>query len=131
MERTNAIAPSPTPGHVGTWTWPAGRRGSRVFNFGGGGVREKGSIDRTISQLLWTLAPKAWKILLSIRKWSSFFPTKYMANDEFSEPPRRADSNNAIFIFCRILGPGHFWGPGVSLARILGGPSIEPLLGEV
>ena len=25
---------------------------------------------------------------------------KYMANDDFSEPPRRADSKNLIFIFC-------------------------------
>ena len=42
-----------------------------------------------------------------------FFFTKYMANDDFSEPPRRADSKNPIFIFCRILGPGHLRGPGV------------------
>ena len=29
----------------------------------------------------------------------NFFFTKYMANDAFSETPRRADANNAIFIF--------------------------------
>ena len=46
---------------------------------------------------------------------------KYMGNDIFSEPPQRADSKNPIFIFCRILGPGHLQGPGVSLGRILGG----------
>ena len=34
------------------------------------------------------------------------------------------------FIFCRFLGLGHPWGPGVRLGRILGGPSIEPFLGE-
>ena len=28
-----------------------------------------------------------------------FFFTEYMANDPFSEPPRRADSKNPIFIF--------------------------------
>ena len=53
-----------------------------------------------------------------------------MANDDFSEPPQRADSKNPIFIFCRILGPGHLRGLGFSVGRILGGPSIEPFLGE-
>ena len=48
--------------------------------------------------------------------------TKSMANDDFSAPPRRADSKNPIFIFCRILGLGHLRRPGVSLRRILGGP---------
>ena len=52
-----------------------------------------------------------------------------MANDGFSEPPRRADSNTSLFTFCRISGPGHLQGPGVSLGRILGGLSIEPFLG--
>ena len=33
-------------------------------------------------------------------------------------------------IFCRFLGQGHPWGPGVCLGRILGGPSMEPFLGE-
>ena len=54
--------------------------------------------------------------------------TKYMANDDFSETPRRADSKNPIFISCRLLGLGHLRGPGVSLGRILGVPSIEPFL---
>ena len=44
--------------------------------------------------------------------WSILFSTKYMANDDFSEPPRRANSQILIFIFCRILGPGHLRGPG-------------------
>ena len=30
-----------------------------------------------------------------------------MANDEFCEPPQRADFKNPVFIFCRLLGPGH------------------------
>ena len=34
------------------------------------------------------------------------------------------------FFFCRIFGPGHLRGLGVSLGRIFGGPSIEPFLGE-
>ena len=58
-----------------------------------------------------------------------FPPPKSMADDDLSEPPRRADSKNPIFIFCLILGLGHLRGPGVSLGRILGVPSIEPLLG--
>ena len=48
-----------------------------------------------------------------------------MANDDFSESPGRADSKNPIFIFCRFLCLGHLRGPGVSLGRILGVPSIE------
>ena len=42
----------------------------------------------------------------------NFFTTKYRANDDFSEPPRRTDSKNPIFIFCRISGPCHLRGPG-------------------
>ena len=64
-------------------------------------------------------------------KWIS--PTKSVANDDFSEPPRCAGANNPIFVFCRFLGPGHLRGPGVSLGRIRGGgggSSIEPFLGE-
>ena len=53
-----------------------------------------------------------------------------MANDDFSEPPRRADSKNPIFFFPRFLGLGHLQGPGVRLGRILGVLSIEPFLGE-
>ena len=49
-----------------------------------------------------------------------------MANDDFSEPPRPADSKTPIVILCWIMG--HLRGPGVSLGRILGGPSIEPFL---
>ena len=59
------------------------------------------------------------------------FPTKCMADDNFSEAPRRADFKNPIFIafFCRFLDLGHLRGPAVSLGRILGAPSIEPLGG--
>ena len=59
----------------------------------------------------------------------NFFFTKCMANDVFSEPPRRADSKNPIFIFSRFLGLGHLRGPGVSLGRILGVQSVEPFWG--
>ena len=47
----------------------------------------------------------------------------------FLNPPRSADSKSPIVIFYRVLGPGHLRGPRVSLGRILGVPSIEPLLG--
>ena len=51
-------------------------------------------------------------------------------NDDFSEPPRRADSKNRIFIFLPKLESGPLRGPGVSLGRILaGGASIKPLWG--
>ena len=52
-----------------------------------------------------------------------------MANDDFSEPPRRADSQNCIFISSRILGPGHLRGSGVSLGRIFGGRQLSPFGG--
>ena len=52
-----------------------------------------------------------------------------MANDDFSEPPRRADSKNPIFFFSRFLGLGPLQGLGVRLGRILGVLSIEPFLG--
>ena len=58
------------------------------------------------------------------------FPViKYMANIDFSESTRRADSKYPIFSFCRILGPGCLQGPGVSPGRILGAPLIEPFWG--
>ena len=62
-------------------------------------------------------------------KIGQFFFTKYMANDDFSEPPQRADSKNPIFFFCQFLGLGHLRGPVVSVGRILGVLSIEPFLG--
>ena len=62
-------------------------------------------------------------------KMVKIFFTKYIANDDFSEPPRRADSENPIFSFCRFLGPGHLRGLGVSLGRILEVLSIEPFWG--
>ena len=44
-----------------------------------------------------------------------------MADDDFSEPPRRADSKNPIFIFCRIFGSGSPPGPGGQLVGLGGG----------
>ena len=51
-----------------------------------------------------------------------------MANEDFSEAPRRADSKNPIFFLL------NFWvritsGAQGSVGRIFGVPSIEPLLG--
>ena len=37
----------------------------------------------------------------------NFPPIKYIANDDFSEPPRRAGSKSSIFMFCQFLGLGH------------------------
>ena len=36
-------------------------------------------------------------------KMVNFFFTKCMANDDFSEPPRHADSKNLIFIFFAVF----------------------------
>ena len=46
--------------------------------------------------------------------------TKYMANDDFPEPPRRADSKHPIFIFAEF-GSGSPPGPGGSVSVGLGG----------
>ena len=43
----------------------------------------------------------------------NFFFTRYMANDDISQPPRHADSKNLIFIFRRIwvrVTSGGAWG---------------------
>ena len=66
--------------------------------------------------------PRIVIFFLSIENVCLFFFFNTMANNDCSEPPQRADSKNPIFIFCRILGPCHLRGPGVSLGRILGGP---------
>ena len=80
--------------------------GSQVFGEfnrapqnGGGGVQEKASIDRTINQLLRTLAPDVPKIFWSIEN-GQLVSTECRANDDFAKPPRRADSKESIFIFC-------------------------------
>ena len=59
----------------------------------------------------------------------NFFFTKYMANDDFLEPPRRADSKNPIFIFCR-LGLGHLRGPGSVSVGFWGSRQLSPFWGE-
>ena len=59
-----------------------------------------------------------------------FFFAKYMANDAFSEPPLTRRFQKSHFHFLPIFGSESPPVPGVSLSRILGVPSIEPLLGE-
>ena len=66
----------------------------------------------------------------SSTKIGRFFSPNFMTNDDFSEPPRRADSKKSIFFFSRFLRLGHLQGLGVRLGRILGVLSIEPFLGE-
>ena len=54
----------------------------------GGGVWEKGSIDRTIHYELWCQRRRTF--FLRIENGQIFF-TKCMANDDFSESPRHAE----------------------------------------
>ena len=74
-------------------------RACRVFTSGGGGgsieppktgggFEKRAQLTGTINQSLRSRAPKAPKIFLSI-KIGRFFFTKYMANDDFSEPSTR------------------------------------------
>ena len=53
----------------------------------------------------------------------NFFFTKYMANDDFSDTPRRTDSKNPIFIFfLPNFGSGSPPGPGGQSREDFGGP---------
>ena len=56
--------------------------------------------------------------------WSIFPPTKYLANDNFSEPPQRADPVSVLPSF-RVTSEAR----GSVLVGFWGFPSIEPLLG--
>ena len=113
--------------------------GSRVFNCGGGGggglnrapITGGGSGKRaqltgpSISyHKLWCQRPRKF---FSAFKMVKLFFTKSMANDDFSEPPRRADSKNPIFILLPDFGsrspprpggqsPYDFWGGGRQLS---------------
>ena len=58
-----------------------------------------------------------------------FFFTKCMANDEFSKPPRRADSKNPVFIFCRFLCLGHLRGLGSVSVGFRGSRQLSPFWG--
>ena len=49
-----------------------------------------------------------------------------MANDDFAEPPRRADSKNPIFFFSANFESRSPPGTRGSVGRILGGMAIEP-----
>ena len=92
--RCRCRPPNGASGGVGSST-PGGRGVDRAPQ--DWGVREKGSVDRTINQLLSTLAPTAPKMFFSIENGQNVF-TKSMANDDFSEPPRRADSKKFHFV---------------------------------
>ena len=63
------------------------------------------------------------------RKWSIFFFTKDMANDDFSGPPRRADPKIPFLFFAEFRVWVTSAAGGVGLGRILGGRSIEPFVG--
>ena len=65
-------------------------------------------------------------------KWSISLPTKSMANDDFSEPPQRADSKNPIFIFAefRVRATSGAWGSvSGGFWAGAGAASIEPFWG--
>ena len=70
----------------------------------------------------------ALKIFLSTKRF--FFFTKYMANDSFSEPPRRADSKNPIFFFSRfwVWVTSKAWGS--DLVGFWGSCQLSPFWGE-
>ena len=96
-------------------------------NWGGGGVG-KGLNWQNHSSVVINSGTEGAKYFSALKMVENFF-TKYIANDDFSEPPQHADSKNPVFIFRRILGLGHLRGLEVSLGRIGGGgASIEPLL---
>ena len=90
--------------------------GSRAVNWGGGGSIEppktEGGGSGKRAQLtgplisyyeLWRQRRRKFFCAL---KMVNFFFTKYIPNDDFSEPPSRTDSKNPIFIFLSIVGSG-------------------------
>ena len=57
------------------------------------------------------ILPNAWQMMIFLNPLNALIPKSY-------------------FHFLPIFGPGSSLGLGVRLGRILGGPSIEPFLGE-
>ena len=55
----------------------------------------------------------------------NFFFTKYMAKDDSSGPLNTLIPKIPFAFFCRMLGPGHLWGPVVSLGRIFGSRQLS------
>ena len=53
-----------------------------------------------------------------------------MANDDFSEPPRRADSNDPIFIFCRFWVRVTYEAQGSVLVGFWGSRQLSPFWGR-
>ena len=107
------------------------RQGQAGFQLGGGvnrGPQNGGGGSGKRAQLTGP-SISHYELWWRRRRNGQFFFTKYMANDDFSEPPRRTDSTNPIFTFCRFLGLGHLRGPGVSLGRISGPRQLSPFLG--
>ena len=113
-------------------------RGSRGFNSGGvdraprnwgGGVREKVTIDRTIHQLLCIWRQRRGKFLLSIENGQFFSLNTWQMMTIVKPLDALIPKTLFSFFFCRFSGPSHLRGPGVSLGRIFGGPSIELFLG--
>ena len=100
--------PVPLPVPVAVLVLVAGAVG---LSTGGGGVWEKGSIDRTIDQLLWTLAPKALIIFLSIKNCQIFFSPNIWQMMTFLNP---LDALIPIitFSFSPIFGSGSPPRPG-------------------
>ena len=58
--------------------------GGSIEPGGGGGVQEQGSVDRHHLSVIKNSGAEGAEFFLS--KLVNFFPTKYMANDDFSEP---------------------------------------------
>ena len=58
---------------------------------GGGGVEKRAELTGPLISYYELWPPNGPKKFLSIKSGQNFCFTKYMANDDFSEPPRRAD----------------------------------------
>ena len=97
--------------------------------WGGGRVGKRAQLTEPLISYYEFWCQRRQKFFSALKMVNFFSHQIQMANDDFSETPRCADSKNPIFIFCQILVPGHLRGPGVSHGRIFRGLSTEPLFG--
>ena len=89
----------------------------------GGGVQEKGSIDKHHSLVIMKSGAEG------AENWSIFFSPNIWQMMTFLNPLDALNPKIPFSFFADFLGLGHLRGPGVSLGRILGVLSIEPLFG--
>ena len=99
-------------GAVGLSTWGGGGGQQSPPKLGGGESGKRAQLTSPLISYYKLWRQRCQKFLCAL-KMVKFFSTKYMANDDFSETPRRADSKNRIFFFLPFFRSGSPPRPGV------------------